>query len=261
MSGSSPGGWSWGVALAPSIGRNLFTPAAFAPVSIGANGHPVYAAVQSQDIELGFGAQAGVRWQADKDLSFGLSVSTPTWFHSYSWSADDGSGNPRTVTFDMNRPLTAQLGFNYTVAESTHLLADLGYMAYGSTKGFENSGFRPDGSIKGLGWKDAWTFEVGIQHALNQSVTLRAGYNYCTDPIPSEMTFYNVGSPLHVLQHLSIGASVVLAPSVTLDLSYTRGTSNTQSSSWYNPYGAVPGTNLTSVTSGNEFAVGVTFKF
>ena len=261
MSGSSPGGWSWGVALAPSIGRNLFTPAAFAPPSLGANGHPLYATVQNEDIELGLGAQAGVRWQADKDLSFGLSLSTPTWFHSYSWSAADGSGNPRTVTFDMNRPLTAQLGFNYTVAETTHLLADVGYIAYGSTKGFENSGFRADGSIAGLGWRDSWTFELGVQHALNQTVTLRAGYNYCTDPIPADMTFYNVGSPLHVLQHISVGASVLLAPSVSLDLSYTRGLSNTQSSAWYNPYGAVPGTNLTSVTSGNEFAVGITFRF
>ena len=50
----------------------------------------------------------------------------------------------------MNRPLTAQLGANYAVAENTHILADLGYIAYGSTKGFENSGFRPDGSISGL---------------------------------------------------------------------------------------------------------------
>ncbi len=261
MSGSAPGGWSWGLALAPSIGRNLFTPAAFAPPTLGANGHPLYATVQNQDIELGFGVQGGVRWQADKDLSFGLSLSTPTWFHTYSWSVTDSAGNSRTVNFEMNRPLTAQLGFNYALADTTHLIGDVGYIAYGSTKGFENSGFRADGSIAGLGWKDAYTFELGLQHSLTQSVTLRAGYNYCTNPIPSEMTFYNVGSPLHVLQHLSVGASVALAPTVTLDLSYTRGLSNTQSSAWYTPRGPAPGTNLTSVTSGNEFAAGVTFKF
>ena len=39
------------------------------------------------------------------------------------------------------------------------------------------------------------TFELGIQHALNSSIVLRAGYNYCSDPIPDNMTFYNVGSP------------------------------------------------------------------
>ena len=143
LSGSAPDGWSWGIALAPSIGRNLFTPAAFAAPSLGANGHPLYATVQQEDIRLGFGAQAGLRWQVEKDLSFGLSLSSPTWFQTYSWIVTDGSGNPHTINFEMNRPLTAQLGANYAVAENTHILADLGYIAYGSTKGFENSGFRP----------------------------------------------------------------------------------------------------------------------
>ena len=54
---------------------------------------------------------------------------------------------------------------------------------------------------------------------------------------------------------------MVLAPGTTIDVSYTRGFSHTQSSAWYNPAGAVPGTNLTSVISGNEFAVGTTFRF
>jgi long-chain fatty acid transport protein len=261
LSGSAPDGWSWGIALAPSIGRNLFTPAAFAAPSLGANGHPLYATVQQEDIRLGFGAQAGLRWQVEKDLSFGLSLSSPTWFQTYSWTVTDGSGNPHTINFEMNRPLTAQLGANYAVAENTHILADLGYIAYGSTKGFENSGFRPDGSISGLGWQDSWTFELGIQHALNSSIVLRAGYNYCSDPIPDNMTFYNVGSPLHVAQHLSVGASLAVANGVTLDLSFTHGFSHSQSSAWYTPYGAAPGTNITSTTSGNEFAVGATFKF
>ncbi len=261
VSGSLPDGWSWGVALAPSVGRNLFTPAAFAAPALGTNGAPVYATVQQQDIQLGFGAQGGVRWQWDKDLSFGASVSSPTYFHTYSWDVSVPTGGSRTVTFQIDRPLTAQLGFNYALAPSTHLVGDLGYIAYASCKGFDNSGYNPDGSIKGLGWQDSWTFELGLQHALTSTIIVRAGYNYCSDPIPADMTFYNVGSPLHVSQHLSLGASVALAAGVTLDVSYTRGLSNTQSSSWYNPAGAVPGTNLTSVTSGNEFAVGTTFRY
>ena len=105
--------WSWGVDLAPSVGRNLFTPAAFAAPGLGANLHPVYAVVQQQDIEFGLGAQAGLRCQVDKDLSFGVSIFTPTWFHSYSWTIHDPSGAARTVTFRMDRPLTAQVGMNF----------------------------------------------------------------------------------------------------------------------------------------------------
>ncbi len=253
--------WSWGFALAPSIGRNLFTPAAFAAPGIGANHAPVYAAVQQQDIQLGLGAQGGLRYQADADLSFGLSMSTPTWFNSYSWTVDDPSGASRTVTFRMDRPLTAQLGMNYALLESTHLIADVGYIAYGSTPGFENSGFRADGSMAGLGWKDSETVEIGVQQALGKAGYLRLGYNFCSNPIPASATFYNVGSPLHLEQHLSVGASFILGPGSTLDLSYTHGFSHTQSGPWDNLAGAVPGTDITSTISGDEFCVGTTFRF
>ncbi len=261
LAGKTADRWSWGIELAPSIGRNLFTPAAFAAPTLGTNGAPVYATVQQQDVQLGFGAQAGLRFEVDKDLSLGLSLSSPTWFHSYSWTVYDAAGNARSISFLIDRPLTAQMGINYAVADATHLVADVGYIAYGSTNGFDHSGYRADGSIAGLGWQDAYTFELGIQHAFSSSLVARVGYNYCSDPIPASMTFYNVGSPLHLAQHVSAGFSFYLAPGATLDVSYTYGFSNTQSSPWYNPAGAVPGTNLTSTVSGNEFAVGTTFTF
>ncbi len=258
---SGPDRWSWGISIAPSVGRNLFTPAAFAAPGFGANLHPVYAAVQQVDMEWGFGAQAGLRCQVDKDLSVGVSLSSPTWFNKYQWSITDPNGASRNIIFKMNRPLTGQVGINYTLSDATHLLADLGYMGYGSTDGFAHSGFNADGSMKGLGWKDAYTFELGIQHALTPSIMVRAGYNYCSDPIPSEMTFYNVGSPLHIAHHLSGGFSVAMGPGARLDFSYTHGFAHSQSSSWYNTTGAVPGTNLTSTIEGDEVALGVTWKF
>jgi long-chain fatty acid transport protein len=261
VAGRGDDGWSWGFELAPSIGRNLFTPAAFAAPTLGANGAPVYATVNQQDIQLGIGAQGGLRYEVDKDLSFGFSLSSPTWFHTYSWTVENGAGNPETVTFRMDRPLTAQAGVNYALADSTHLVADVGYIAYGSTAGFDNSGFRSDGSIQGLGWKDSYTLEVGIQHALSKDLFVRAGYNYCSDPIPTDETFANVGSPLHIAQHVSVGGSMALAPNVMLDVSYTHGFSHSQTGSWYAPTGAVPGTSVTSEISGNEFAVGTTFRF
>ena len=268
LAGSSPDGWSWGFSLAPSIGRNLFTPAAFAAPGLNAFHLPVYAAVQQEDIELGMGAQGGLRFQANKDLSLGVSLSSPTWFHSYSWTIHDPSGAARTINFMMDRPLTAQAGLNYAVSASTHIVSDVGYIAYGSTHGFEHSGFKSDFSMAGLGWKDSYTFELGIQQALTPDVVARIGYNYCSDPIPSSMTFYNVGSPLHIANHVAVGTSVTLAPGATLDISFTHGFSHSQSGPWYNPaYAAanpplvVPLSNITSKISGNEFAIGTTFKF
>ena len=90
---------------------------------------------------------------------------------------------------------------------------------------------------------------------------VRAGYNHCSDPISKEMTFFNVGSPLHLANHFSFGASVVLAPGLTVDLAYAQGLSDTQSGPWFNGAGAVPGTSVSSQVSGNEFSGGMTFKF
>ena len=261
LAGRGSNGWTWGFELAPSVGRNLFTPGAFAAPSLGANNAPVYATVNKEDVQWGFGAQGGIRYEVDKDLSMGLSLSSPTWFHTYSWNVTNGSGNPETVTFRMDRPLTAQAGINYALADGTHLVSDVGYIAYGSTAGFDQSGFRPDGSIEGLGWKDAYTFEIGIQQAVTKGITARIGYNYCSDPIPDNQTFANVGSPLHIASHLSIGGSVALAPNITMDASFTHGFSHSQTGSWYTPLGAVPGTSVTTRISGNEFAVGPTFRF
>lgn len=261
LAGKGSEGWTWGFEIAPSVGRNLFTPAAFAPPSLGPNRYPVYATVNRQDVQWGFGAQGGLQYEMDKNFSFGVSLSSPTWFHTYSWNVLNGTGTPETVTFKMDRPLTAQAGINYALADSTRVLADVGYIAYGSTAGFDNSGFRPNGSIAGLGWQDAVTFEVGIQHNVSKDLVVRAGYNYCSDPIPSDQTFANVGSPLHIAHHLDLGASFTIAPAATLDLSYTHGFSHSQSGSWYTPMGAAPGTSVTSTISGNEFALGTTFRF
>jgi len=252
---------SWGFELAPSIGRNLFTPAAFAAPGIGADMAPIYPTVQQDDVKFGLGAQGGLRYEVDKSLSVGASISTPTWFETYTWTVHDPSGDTRTVSVRFNRPLTAEAGLNYAIAPTTHLLADVGYIAYGSTPGFENSGYRADGSLAGLGWTDAWTFEVGLQHAFTKDVVGRIGYNYCSDPISDSMTFYNVGSPLHLEQHLSVGLSVNVTANATLDVSYTHGFSHSQSGPWYNPLGAVPGTSVTSTISGDEFAIGTTFRF
>lgn len=261
VSGEISSGWSWGVALAPSIGRNLFSPAAFATPDIGANEHPIYPVVQTQDVEMGMGVQGGLRCQVDRSLALGLSVSSPTWFHTYSWSVTTPTGASRTVDFQMDRPLTAQLGGNYALGELTRVLVDVGYIAYASTAGFDKSGFRPDGSMAGLGWNNAWTFEAGVQQVVAKGVILRAGYNYCSDPIPAAETFYNVASPLSLEHHFSVGASFAVASGTTVDLSYTHALSHDQSGPWYTTTGAIPGTSITSKISGDEFAAGVTFRY
>jgi len=59
----------------------------------------------------------------------------------------------------------------------------------------------------GFGWEDVTAYKLGIQWAVNPTTTLRAGYNYGKQPIPSSETLFNVLAPGVVEQHFTVGGT------------------------------------------------------
>jgi long-chain fatty acid transport protein len=64
----------------------------------------------------------------------------------------------------------------------------------------------------GFGWKSVNVFKIGVQYALNQDWTLRAGYNYTTNPVTSENVSFNVLAPGVVQNHITLGTTYNLSP-------------------------------------------------
>ena len=59
----------------------------------------------------------------------------------------------------------------------------------------------------GFGWRDVTAVKTGIAYDVTEQLTLRAGYNFSTQPIPDNQTFFNVLAPGVVQHHVTAGAT------------------------------------------------------
>jgi long-chain fatty acid transport protein len=254
--------WSAGVAFAPSLSRMMFTPAAFAaPDSANGDAIPTYPDDIDHAVALGVGLQAGARYKATDHMSLGFTLTTPTWFEPFVWETEDEAGQKRIVTFHLNRPLTVSMGANYLFPTETLILMDASWINFSGTQGFDDTGFASDGSLKGLGFDDIFVVALGVQQKVGDAWSLRCGYNYCTNPIEEDITFFNVGSPLHNQHHLSLGVSWAVKEKMTLDIAYTHAFETSQSGPMYLPAGEVPGTEAETALSYEHIAMGLTMNF
>jgi long-chain fatty acid transport protein len=74
----------------------------------------------------------------------------------------------------------------------------------------------------GFGWEDMTVFKLGVQYRINEEWTVRAGWNYAEQPIPSSQTMFNVLAPATVENHLTLGASWNLDKTQELSFQYTH---------------------------------------
>jgi long-chain fatty acid transport protein len=70
----------------------------------------------------------------------------------------------------------------------------------------------------GFGWDDMTVFKFGLQYALNDKLTLRAGYSYGDDPIDGSQVAFNTLAPAVIEQHWTLGGSYKLRDNFELTL-------------------------------------------
>ncbi|MGB5661460.1 MAG: outer membrane protein transport protein, partial [Thermoanaerobaculia bacterium] len=92
-------------------------------------------------------------------------------------------------------------------------------------------------------WKDQWVYALGADYRVNDTLTLRAGYNYGENPVPDDTL--NPLFPANVEDHLSFGFSY-LAGSITYEFGIERAFNVSQTNNnpdpQVNPFG--PGTTV-----------------
>jgi long-chain fatty acid transport protein len=59
----------------------------------------------------------------------------------------------------------------------------------------------------GFGWQDVTAIKTGIAYEYSPELTLRLGYNHCSQPILSTQTTFNIIAPGVVQDHLTLGAT------------------------------------------------------
>lgn len=255
----------WSVGFSPTInqGQLAVNPGCFAAPD-DANGDSVatYPDARSAAKSWGFGAQVGVYYQGDAGWNFGASYKSKQDFSAYNYNSTDEVGNPRSISLDLDFPSIASLGVGYEGLERWKFAADLRYIDYENTSGFEPSSFRPDFSVSGFGWDSIMVAAIGAQYELSESLRFRAGYSYNDNPIPDANSTFNLPAPAVVQHHLAVGMSYCFHESSCIDLAYRHGFENSVSGPISHPtMGVVPGSNVENSLSTDSVLLGFRVSF
>jgi long-chain fatty acid transport protein len=164
----------------------------------------------------GIGFTLGGLWDANEQLSFGASLSSPTWFQHF-----DNYGDLFLGSLDV--PANGTVGVVFHATPQTDIAFDVKYIAWGTVYPIAKTP-----SSGGFGWESQPVFMLGAQHRLNDQYTVRAGYNYGPSPLPDNVIYANSLFPAVTEHHFTVGASYVPSPKWELSASFFYALNNKQ---------------------------------
>ena len=218
---------------------------------------------------LGYGAQIGLHYDSKSGFKTGFSYKTKQYFSDFDFNntyLDNSSG---TNSFRMDYPAIYSLGIGYSKNKIDFAL-DYRLIDYENTEGFSNDGWTPTASVAGFGWKNVNVVSVGLQYKGLDKLPLRVGYTYSSNPIESETAFFNIPATAIIKNAYQFGFSYEASSKVVLDFVYHHGTSdgatngplnNPQFITPTNPYGAIPGSNVSYDMTTDMVMFGFSYNF
>ncbi len=212
-------------------------------------------------VSWGAGFQLGVYYALDDGWGLGASFKSPQWFEDLRFLSTDQLGRPRTSTVNFDFPMITSIGVGYSGFERWLLAADLRHIDYGNTNGFRQGGFDPQGAVRGLGWRSIFAVALGAQYQWTDEISVRAGYSYNQNPIADSQSSFNVASPTILEHSLYLGASYKVSDNLSLSVAYVHCFQNSVNGPLVTPFGAVPGSSVSSTTSADSLLLGATVRF
>ncbi|MEJ7594999.1 MAG: outer membrane protein transport protein [Planctomycetaceae bacterium] len=231
-----------------------------APDDANGDGFATYPSGTHSSAAWGAGFSLGAYYKAG-DWGFGSSYKSPQWFQSYSYNTTNELGLPRTTEYNLDLPAIMSVGTSYNGINRVVLAADVRYIALGNTSGFGDSGFAPNGALRGLGQQSIFAVALGTQYMVTDATAVRLGYSWSENPIPAGQTSANAASPLSIQHILSAGLSYQLTEACALSVAYMHGFENSATGPIVLPGGAIPGTSITNTSSVDSIMFGATVKF
>ena len=224
-----------------------------------------YSRATDADGAFGYGVQAGLQYSVTPKIALGASYVSPQRFQAFEYGAVYENPNrpdfntPRTITFRLDVPAVYAAGLAYTASDRLTTGIDAKYITYASTRGFKASGFASDGAVRGFGWDNIWSVATGAELRATKQLTARVGYNYSGNPVPDEMTMFNVPAPAVVQHHATFGLGYRMATGFAIDLCYYRAFEHSISGPFQGMGGPIPSSKVTSSLSENSFLIGFSY--
>ncbi|MGE5152890.1 MAG: OmpP1/FadL family transporter, partial [Bdellovibrio bacteriovorus] len=139
---------------------------------------------------------------------------------------------------DFDMPAVGTIGLAYRPTNQLTLALDVQQIWYGDVKSIANdntlatncvlgAAFGGPGAYDpsyclggdngaGFGWRDMTVIKLGVQYAVNDILTLRAGYSHGNSPIRGSQVAFNALAPAVIEDHWTLGATYKLAPNYEL---------------------------------------------
>ncbi len=169
--------------------------------------------------------QFGFYYQATPMVSLGASFTMPQNFQTYTWHSTVATpasveyGQPRDISFDLDGPMIFAFGTGLKPSAKTSLAIDGMFTKYKGVHGFGGPGGINNGVVDPFGWRNIWTFKAGVQHLVNDKITVRGGYNYSQMPLRSEVVLSATGAPATFQHHFCGGVGLKMFPFLEADAS------------------------------------------
>ena len=181
----------------------------------------------------GWAAKIGAVFKASDALTLGLSYQSKsslkdmeTGVTGASMSATGGfTDSGRMTVIDFQWPAMTAVGLSWQATPSVLLAADIKRLAWAAVMKdfklrYDSAGM--GGSVSFAlpqNWKDQTVTSLGVAWALNPAMTLRAGINHASNPIPDELV--NPLFPATVERHYTLGMGYRFTPASEFNVSLT----------------------------------------
>lgn len=218
---------------------------------------------------IGFGAQFGLFYDSGFGLKLGASYKTVQKFSELEFENTYLDNSTAKNTFQMDYPAIISLGLGYSTG-NIDLALDFRRVDYENTDGFAETGWTQTASVAGFGWKNISILSAGLQYKGINKLPLRFGYTYSSNPIPEEVTFFNIPATAIIKNAYQFGLSYEVNDTWKIDAVYHYGDSNGATEgqllsplaiSPSNPLGAIAGSSVSYEMTTSMIQFGVSYKF
>ncbi len=197
-----------------AYGIQNFAGSSSSPANLTNNGH---------DESTGWGVRLGYTGQISKTVSIGATYQTKTRMSRF-----DKYKGLFAEQGDFDIPENYGIGIAVKATPALTAAFDIVEIKYSGVKSVSNpvSGLTVGGSLlgnsnsAGFGWQDMTVYKLGFNYEMSKDLTLRAGFNYGKQPIPSSQTMFNILAPGVVERHLTLGATWNMANGGELSVGY-----------------------------------------
>jgi len=220
-------------------------------------------------VAIGFGAQFGIFYDSGNGIKLGASYKMPQTFLKFKFDNTYLDNSTSKNEFQMDYPGIISLGIGYSTSDFDFAI-DLRRVDYENTAGFMNTGWTQSASVAGFGWKNITILSTGLQYKGIKKLPLRVGYTYSSNPIDSDVAFFNIPATAIIKDAFQFGFSYEFSDKFVIDAVYHHGASDGKTSGKilnpmfaqaYPPYGAIPRSSVSYDMTTDMVMLGFSYKF